>query len=161
MSAADLLFERELDLPPVVVFDAFIDPDLVVGWLARASIEPVPGGRYDLEWLGTVAPSATAGIIVDLDAPTTLAIQTDDRGLIEFRLEAVDGGLRGSGTVLRLRVRLEMELAFSGPQRRDWETRLDRLEQLLHGHPVDWGRLALADAAGRRADDDRSRDTQR
>jgi uncharacterized protein YndB with AHSA1/START domain len=146
VSAADLLFERQLDLPRVIVFDALIDPDLVVGWLARASIEPVSGGRYDIEWLEPDAPAATSGIVVEVNAPASLSIQTDDHGLIDFALGVLEGGSRGSGTLLTLRVRLAMEPVFSGRVREDWETRLDRLEDLLRGHPVDWARLPRTDA---------------
>ncbi|MET4781836.1 SRPBCC domain-containing protein [Glaciihabitans sp. UYNi722] len=155
MSASDLLFEREIDLPRVIVFDALVEPDLVVGWLAQAIVEPVSGGRYDLEWLGPDAQPPTAGIIVDLDAPTALSVQTDDHGLIEFALTTVEGGLRGSGTLLRLRVRLDMERAFAGPVRDAWETRLDRLEELLRGHPVGWTALPSTDEVGSPESDDR------
>jgi uncharacterized protein YndB with AHSA1/START domain len=159
VSATDLVLERTVELPPVIVFDALIDPDLVVGWLARASIQPVLGGRYDLEWLGYETEQATSGVIVELAEPASLSVQTDDHGSIDFTLETLEGGPRGTGTLLRLRVRLAMEPAFSGRVREAWESRLDRLEELLRGHPADWVRLAGAGDAGKSESDDRSSGT--
>jgi uncharacterized protein YndB with AHSA1/START domain len=131
------LFEREIDLPRAIVWDALVDPELVSGWLAGAVIEPVPGGRYDLDWLQSSDPG-TAGIIDELRAPHTLVVDTDNRGRIDFRLEESSGGSRGSVTILRLTVVVELEAAFAARVRANWMIGLDQLEELLRGHPVDW-----------------------
>jgi uncharacterized protein YndB with AHSA1/START domain len=157
VSATDLVFERTLELPRIIVFDAIVDPDLVAGWLGQANIEPISGGRYDLRWLGPDVQPATSGIIVEVDAPASLSIQTDDQGLIDFTLESLEGGIRGSSTLLGIRVRLAMEPAFSERLREAWEARLDRLEELLRGHPADWAHRAHGDDAGTSETDDRFR----
>ena len=70
-----------------------------------------------------------------------LRIETDNRGIIECTLLSIPGGLRGSSTELTLRVDVEIEPAFATKVRDEWQTSLDRLERLLHGHPVDWTNL--------------------
>jgi uncharacterized protein YndB with AHSA1/START domain len=135
--AQRLFFEREIDLPRAIVWDALVDPELVSGWLAGAEIEPVIGGRYDLSWLHSSDP-LTAGIIDELHEPHALVIDTDNRGRIDFRLDDAPGGFRGSVTILRLTVTLELDAAFSARVRANWMIGLDQLEELLRGHPVDW-----------------------
>ncbi len=46
--------EHEVDLPRAIVWDAFLDPELVSGWLADAVIVPEEGGEYNLTWLDRV-----------------------------------------------------------------------------------------------------------
>ncbi|MDQ1607228.1 MAG: hypothetical protein QOJ18_1595, partial [Microbacteriaceae bacterium] len=107
MPAQRLFFEREIDLPRAIVWDALVDPELVSGWLAGAEIEPIAGGRYDLRWLHSSDPR-TVGIIDELHEPHTMVIDTDNRGRIDFRLDETSGGSRGSVTILRLTISLEL-----------------------------------------------------
>ena len=67
VSGSDLRFTRDYDLPVEIVWDALIDPDLVVGWLADATIEPRVGGVFDLEWIGPTYLAPTRGEIVRLE----------------------------------------------------------------------------------------------
>jgi uncharacterized protein YndB with AHSA1/START domain len=135
--AQRLFFEREIDLPRAIVWDALVDPELVSGWLAEAEIDPIVGGRYDLDWLHSTDPQ-TSGIIDELREPHTLVVDTNNRGRIDFRLDETSGGSRGSVTILRLAVSLELEAAFAARVRANWMIGLDQLEELLRGHPVDW-----------------------
>jgi uncharacterized protein YndB with AHSA1/START domain len=135
--AQRLFFEREIDLPRAIVWDALLDPVLVYGWLAEAEIDPVVGGCYDLDWLHSSDPR-TIGTIDELEAPRALVVDTDNRGRIDFRLDESSGGSRGSVTILRLIVTLELDAAFAARVRANWMIGLDQLEELLRGHPVDW-----------------------
>lgn len=137
MPAQQLFFEREIDLPRAIVWDALVDPELVSGWLAEAQIDPIAGGRYDLRWLHSTDPRTT-GIIDEFDDAHALVIDTDNRGRIDFRLEESSGGPRGSSTILRLTVFLELDAAFAARVRANWMIGLDQLEELLRGRPVDW-----------------------
>jgi uncharacterized protein YndB with AHSA1/START domain len=139
----ELIFEREIELSPVIVWDALVDDDLVSGWLAEARIDPVEGGRYDLVWLYSTDQPPTAGTISRYVEHRLLVIATDNRGLIEFRLDPLEDGAeqsgpRGSGTSLRLTVALELDRAFAARVRANWMVSLDQLEDVLRGRPVDW-----------------------
>jgi uncharacterized protein YndB with AHSA1/START domain len=136
--ATELFFEREIELSPVIVWDALVDDELVSGWLAEASIDPVEGGSYDLVWLYSTDQPPTTGTITRCDEPRLLIVDTDNRGRIEFALDRIAGGTRGSLTRLRLTVALELDAAFAARVRADWMISLDQLEELLRGHPVDW-----------------------
>ena len=64
VSSITLEFERAFDLPASIVWDALIDPVLLEGWLADATVDPRVGGEYRLAW---IAPTHLDG--PDLDAP--------------------------------------------------------------------------------------------
>jgi uncharacterized protein YndB with AHSA1/START domain len=136
--ATELLFEREIELPREVVWDALIDEELVVGWLGEARIDPVPGGRYDIAWMHDPRLPPTRGVITELAAPSVLALTTESHGQLGFRLEQIAGGIRGSSTRLCVLVEQQIEPAFTAQLRAHWLVSLDQLEQLLRGHPVDW-----------------------
>ncbi|MFM9878280.1 MAG: hypothetical protein ACKVOG_10630 [Rhodoglobus sp.] len=89
-----LVLVADFELPPVIVRDALVDPDLAVGWVgANLDSEPV-----------------------------------------EFELEAIEGGLRGWSTRLRVTVTVSGGTDV-GELRALWLDRLDALDELLHGHP--------------------------
>jgi uncharacterized protein YndB with AHSA1/START domain len=140
MAAEELTFtfEREFDVSPGVVWDALIDQDLVVGWLAEATIEPQRGGRYDLVWLSSASYPPTRGTIVTIDEPEHLVISTDNRGTIDYRLEDLADIDRVRGTRVTITVCVDVEAAFSPRVSADWMITLDQLGDLLRGHPVDW-----------------------
>lgn len=133
-----LEFEREFEFPPAIVFDALIDPELVVGWLGDASVELRDGGRYDVVWLTSPSFPPTFGTIIRLREPHSLTILTDNRGELGFRLEEVPGGSRETSTVLHVTLRVVVDAAFVTRVRADWLSNLDQLGGLLRGHPVDW-----------------------
>lgn len=113
MEGAD--FERRIDLPRAIVWDALLDPVLVEGWLHPTArlldgdvgerIEPVPGGT------------------------AVLATTLEPFGALRFELDELEGGTRGTSTALRV----------SAERPGDWADRVDDLENLLRGHPRDWG----------------------
>ncbi len=136
--AMELVFEREIELSPVIVWDALVDDELVSGWLADASIEPVDGGRYELVWLYSTEQPPTSGVITRLEEYTLLVVQTNNRGRITFALEPFGRRGRRGSTRLTLTVALELDTAFLPRVRANWMISLDQLEELLRGHPVDW-----------------------
>lgn len=101
----------DIELPPAIVWDALVDPELLEGWLGA-----VPGDVAEIEppvRLRTVGPA---------DGDTT------------FELEPIEGGLRGMST--RLRVTADSGRGHAaGELRALWRDRLDALEELLRGHP--------------------------
>ena len=134
----ELAFSRELEFPPVIVWDALVDADLVSGWLGDALIVPEVGGEYNVRLLHRMGTPEVPGRIVVLHPLERIDIDTASSGRLQFELEEVAGGSRGTSTLLRLTVDLEIEPAFSARVAADWLTNLDQLEDLLRGHPVDW-----------------------
>ncbi len=110
--AVDL--ERLIDLPRSIVWDALLDPVLVEGWLHPAA-RLLEGDMREL-----VEPAP--------DAAAVLETVVEPFGPVRFELEERAGGTRGSSTFLRLRA-----------QGSGWDDRIDALENLLRGHPVQWG----------------------
>ena len=113
--------ERRIDLPRAIVWDALIDPVLVEGWLHPTvrlldgvveRVDPVPGET------AVLATSLTTG--------------AQPFGELRFELDELPGGTRGTFTLLRLGGAGAANVSA-------WLERLDHLENLLRGHPVDWG----------------------
>ena len=134
----ELVFEREYDFAPVIVWDALVDSELVSGWLAEAAIEPVLGGEYSLRYVNRTGVPLCMGRITLLQSCETLQVETECIGLLRFDLEEFEGGRRGRRTRIVLRVTTEVDPAFASRVKADWLTNLDQLDDLLHGHPVDW-----------------------
>jgi hypothetical protein len=109
--AGDL--ERQIDLPRAIVWDALIDPVLVEGWLHPAA-RPLEGEMRER---------------VDPVAGGTAVLETvlEPFGRLRFELDEREGGTRGTSTILRLQA-----------DGAGWDDRIDGLENLLRGHPVDW-----------------------
>ena len=141
MPVTDLIFQRTIDLPPIIVWDALIDPDLLAGWLCEVRIFSSESPRLRILWPGADARQSTAGTVLEFEAPRCLRVETDNRGIIECTLLGIPGGLRGSSTELTVRVNVGIEPAFATKVSNEWQTSLNRLERLLHGHPVDWTNL--------------------
>jgi hypothetical protein len=107
--------DRRIDLPRAIVWDALLDPVLVEGWLHPTA--RLLGG--DVRERVDPAPGATA----------VLATVLESFGELRFELDELEGGTRGTSTAFRL-----------GAERAaGWSDRIDDLENLLRGHPVDWG----------------------
>lgn len=138
MPAMQLVFEREIGLSPTIVWDALVDQDLVSGWLAEARIDPVSGGSFDLVWQYSTDQPPTSGTIAEFRELRLLVVDTDNRGRLEFRLDELPGGSRGTSTRLRLTVTVELDAAFAPRVKANWMISLDQFEELLRGHPVDW-----------------------
>jgi uncharacterized protein YndB with AHSA1/START domain len=140
MTGSVFSFQREYEFAPVIVWDALIDHDLVSGWLGEAKIDLVIGGRYDVRWVARPGGLALEGVIRQLDEAATLEVDSAERGSFLIELEAFEGGSRGVGTLVKVTVRTPTEAVFVAQTRADWLTGLEQLEELLHGHPVDWSR---------------------
>ncbi|MEO9015701.1 MAG: SRPBCC domain-containing protein [Terrimesophilobacter sp.] len=138
IAASRFDIERRIELPPAIVWDALVEPELVVGWLARASIDLRIGGRYDLAWQRDGVRRVGPGVITELREHKLLTVDAAQHGELSFRLNEVPGGSRGTSTQLRLSVKVGVDPLFAARVRADWGTRLDQLEDLLRGHPVDW-----------------------
>lgn len=138
VSSADLVFERTIELPPVIVWDALVDLDLLAGWLGEVRLHPTDPAAFILFWSAADASPETRGTVTSFRPARQLAVDTNNRGSVEFLLSPVPGGLRGTSTDLVLRVNLGVEPAFAGRAREAWETNLDRLLEVLSGRPVDW-----------------------
>ncbi|MBX3091926.1 MAG: SRPBCC domain-containing protein [Cryobacterium sp.] len=134
----ELEFVRRLEFPPSIVFDALIDAELIVGWLAHADVDAIVGGSYDLVWLTSSSFPPTRGTITHLEEPTALTVDTDNRGSFHFELETFEGGPRGTSTILTTSVTVSLDSAFVPRVSADWQSNLDQLDALLRGHPVDW-----------------------
>jgi len=144
-----LVFERDYDLPRAIVWDALVEPVLVGGWLGEARIDAVPGGEYHLDWVGSTDFPATDGRISALSEPERLTVVTNVHGELQFALDELDGGPRGSSTRLRLTVTLELADAFEARVRANWISSLEQLAALLRGHPVEWHGGALTGSRSR------------
>jgi hypothetical protein len=108
---------RVIDLPRAIVWDGLVDPVLVEGWF-----DPVLRLVDD--------PAVEVGERRD---PEVLRVEVPGLGPIAFVADEVEGGTRGTST----RLTVTSGLA-------DVEDRLDRLEDLLRGHPVDWRTAPVA-----------------
>jgi uncharacterized protein YndB with AHSA1/START domain len=140
MDTFPLVFVRDLEFPTVIVWDAFVDDDLVSGWLGDAHISPEIGGEFNVVWRHRPTASPLIGSIVDLHAPDRLTIDMLPAGRLWFELVEFPGGSRGTSTRVRVTVDVAIEPVFAARVRADWLTNLDQLEELLRGHPVDWVR---------------------
>jgi hypothetical protein len=103
---------RVIDLPRAIVWDGLVDPVLVEGWF-----DPV---------LRLVDGEPQVRVLERRD-PELLRVHGETLGELTVSAEVVPGGTRGSSTLLTVRSPLA-----------DWEERLDRLENLLRGHPTVW-----------------------
>lgn len=114
---------RELDLPRAIVWEALVDPVLVSGWLHPRS------RLLDGEQLEFREPESSA-------TEAVLEVRSAEFGEVRIELVPLAGGTRGEATSLTLVV------AGDWGRRADrealWSLRLDQLEELLRGHPVDW-----------------------
>lgn len=113
--------ERRIDLPRAIVWDALLDRVLVEGWLHPTArlLDGDVGERIE------PVPGETA----------VLATVLQPFGELRFELDELEGGTRGTSTVFRL---------FAA-QPAGWPDRVDDLENLLRGHPVDWGERPAAE----------------
>jgi hypothetical protein len=113
--------ERRIDLPRAIVWDGLVDPVLVEGWLHPTArlLDGEVGELID------PAPGATA----------VLATVLEPFGALRFELDELEGGTRGTSTAFRL--------VAETPA--GWADRIDDLENLLRGHPVDWGTGSAAE----------------
>jgi hypothetical protein len=109
-----LVFSRDYDLPRAIVWDAFVDEDLIDGWLP---------------------PGSMAGDVTALEPRERLVIESAG-GILDFRLTEIPTGARGTGTTVTVSVTGEGDDPAGVTS--TWHRNLDQLEGLLRGHPTDW-----------------------
>lgn len=142
-----LVIDHDVDAPPAVAWDALVDQELVSGWLGEARIAAVEGGEYRLRWVGSVGAPGIDARVVAIDPPLSLTLSTDRSFDLSFRLTERAGGLRGTWTALTLTV-TPHAAAVALPEAHEWRAALAQLDELLRGHPVDWGAVRRPAAAG-------------
>ncbi|TPW76033.1 hypothetical protein [Schumannella soli] len=121
MSAPAAHVVRTIDLPPGIVWEALIDPVLVEGWLHP--VHTLVGAD---------------SIVVAEDAEVLLEVEHAEFGRVRILLDAVDGGTRGTATVVTVELPEIGDVRFRPPIAAGWSVRLHQLADLLRGHPVDW-----------------------
>ena len=104
--------ERVIDLPRSIVWDGLVEPVLVEGW-------------FDPEL--RLVDGEPRVVVLERRDPERLRVHVAAIGELGFAAEERAGGTRGTSTLL----------VVTGPLA-DWDERLDRLEDLLRGHPTDW-----------------------
>jgi len=127
----ELSLERRLDLPREVVWQALVDPVLAEGWLHPAARLAGDAESEEFDPIEFTEPETP-------DAPAVLHVRSGELGEVRFELRALPEGTRGTSTLLLLTVSGQGDARFLAPVVASWRTRLDQLEQLLRGHPVDW-----------------------
>jgi uncharacterized protein YndB with AHSA1/START domain len=127
----ELTLERWLDLPREVIWDALVDPVLAEGWLHPSARLAGDSDADDLEPIRFLEPE-------NPDATAVLEVRSAELGDVRFELTERAEGTRGRSTELRLTVGGHGDPRFNAPVVATWRTRLDQLEQLLRGHPVEW-----------------------
>lgn len=125
--------ERSIGLPRGIVWEALVDPVLVAGWLHPD--ETLVDGTTGIAF---VEPEHAA-------RPAELQVVSPVFGDVRIELAAVAGGRRGEST--RLVLTATDEWGRLEDRRRLWELRLDQLEDLLLGRPVDWASWPAAHRA--------------
>ncbi|MGN6273265.1 MAG: SRPBCC family protein [Protaetiibacter sp.] len=122
----EIRIERDLDLPRGIVWEALVDPELVGGWLHPS--ERLVTGTSPVEFREPDDPAE----------PAVLEVISPSFGDVRVVLIRNEGGTRGEAT------RVELTVSDEWGRRSErvalWELRLDQLEALLRGRPVDWGR---------------------
>jgi hypothetical protein len=122
----EIRLEREIDLPRGIVWEALVDPVLVEGWLHPSS--RLVTGTSPVEF--REPDDAAERAVLEVISPSF--------GDVRIVLEPLAGGTRGEAT----RVELVVSDEWGRRSEREalWSLRLDQLEALLRGHPVDWSR---------------------
>jgi uncharacterized protein YndB with AHSA1/START domain len=133
-----LRFERHLPHPIERVWAALTDPDELIGWLARAEVDLVEGGRIELHWLNTDEQGNSAvarGTLTRVEPPRLLEYDTDIHGLLRWELRENGDGCVLTFTNVTPAPEDNLPLVLAG-----WHIHLDHLADALRGHLVDWPR---------------------
>jgi len=132
--AGELLvrFERWLDSPPMKVWAALTEPELLARWLGDTDIDPKVGGRYTIQW-----SSPMTGTITMFEPERVLEYTWFEKSVnlpasrVRWELSPAQGGCR---LVLTHRSVKDADrgeaMGFLG----GWEQLLDILPQAASGH---------------------------
>jgi uncharacterized protein YndB with AHSA1/START domain len=145
VTATSLVFEGDFEFDPEIVWDALTDSELLSGWLAEASVVPEIGGEFVLHRIHRAEQPVSHGRIVALRHGQEMHIVSTDGpadaaqpGRLEFTLQQLPIGSRGTSTRLTVRIHADIAPAAQSRVKANWLTNLDQLDDLLRGHPVDW-----------------------
>jgi uncharacterized protein (TIGR02246 family) len=137
-----LRFERSLRHPPERVWKALTDPAEISAWLARADLDPRPGGAFELRWLNTGEQGEAAvarGTVTAFDPPRVLEMDSDVHGRLRWELTPLPGPPEpAAGTWLVFTSDLELPEEYGAQTMAGWHVHLDYLEEALDGARVDW-----------------------
>ena len=130
-------FERTLAHPVDRVWAAITEPAQIEAWLARAEIDPQPGGRVELEWLNTGDEEIIArGTVSAIEPPRLLELDTDAHGNLRWELTP-----KGDATHLTFIATVDMPDEHVTENIAGWHVHLDFLDDWLDdGTRVDWPR---------------------
>jgi uncharacterized protein YndB with AHSA1/START domain len=131
-----LRFERFLRHPIERVWAALTEPEEISGWLAEADLDLVVGGRVELRWLNTDLEGNRAiarGVVVRVEPPELLELDTDIHGRLRWELTAERDGCRLRFTNVTPAPDDFLTKVLAG-----WHIHLDHLEDVLDGVRVDW-----------------------
>ena len=131
---ATVRFERHLGCDVDTLWSALTDVEQLAGWLAPATMHPVPGGSLAFDF---GADQKVEGTISVLEAPTTLEYTWTFTGepdsVLRFELTSAE-----TGTDLVLEHRLlpnEQAVGYGA----GWHAHLDMLAAQIAGEPaIDW-----------------------
>lgn len=145
VTATRLVFEGDFEFDPEIVWDALTDSELLSGWLAEASVVPEIGGEFVLHRIHRADQPVSHGRIVALRHGQEIQIVSTDGppdaphpARLEFHLEQLPIGSRGTSTRLTVTIDADIAPATESRVKANWLTNLDQLDDLLRGHPVDW-----------------------
>ena len=125
--------ERAIDLPRGIVWEALVDPVLVEGWLHP--VERLVTGTTGVVFAEPENPSR----------PAVLEVISPAFGDVRIELTAAPGG--GGARSPCSPSHVSDEWGRLDDRIQLWELRLDQLEELLRGHPVDWSTWSAAHRA--------------
>lgn len=117
-----------IDLARDIVWEALVDPDLVEGWLHPS--ERLVTGTSPVEFREPDDPDAVA--VLEVISPAL--------GQVRIELVRRAEGVSSESTGLELVVRDSW--GRTAERAELWQIRLDQLDDLLRGHPVDWATWA-------------------
>jgi uncharacterized protein YndB with AHSA1/START domain len=133
MTAEPVVASVHIDAPPEVVFEHFVSPEAIVGWMGDyALLEPRPGGRFVLDINGV----PVRGAYLELERPRRLLISWGHAGserlppgssTVEIRLTPEAGG-----TLVEV-VQSGLPEPDAAQHTTGWEHFLDRLAILAPG----------------------------
>ncbi|WP_236587778.1 SRPBCC family protein [Tumebacillus amylolyticus] len=128
-------FERKLKHPVELVWAVLTDPEKLVQWLAKADVELVAGGKYELRFQNT--DSVMLGVVQHAEAPNLLVYTWCNEGdekatVVRWELEATE-----DGTLLVLTHTFDKPDALASFMA-GWHVHLDILSSILNDIPMEW-----------------------
>ena len=127
-------FERRYDHPIERVWAALTQPDQMIGWWGKGTVDLREGGEFKVVWLNEHEGERASmnARITALDPPRLLETKGDMHGNLRWELEP-----DGDGTRLRFSSTLDLPEDQRTSVIAGWHTHLDALDAVLSGGSVD------------------------